>query len=159
MHKVSLLLASSWRYQPCTASSSDAGTERQVLGKHTSESPPQSELLLIDAWVPATTSLSMHFILVKLFATLIYYFLLFIILLLLIKIVICKGLTAKSSFSFLQTGVWLSVYLLTPLLSLAFDEVLLGILSLPASQGICLEKRGWSKEASPNTSPSSRLLW
>lgn len=85
MHKVSLLFASSWRYQPCTASCSDAGTERQVLGKHTSESCPQPKLLLIDAWVPATTSLSTHFIFVKLFATLIYYFLLFIILLLLIK--------------------------------------------------------------------------
>lgn len=59
----SLVLVSSWRYQPHTESSSDADMERQVLGKHTPESPPHHRLLLlIDAQVTATTSLSRHFI-------------------------------------------------------------------------------------------------
>lgn len=113
MRKLSLVLVSSWRYQSCRTSSSDAGTEWQVLGKHTSESPPHPGLLLIDARIAAATSPGKHFIFVKPFAKLIYFFIIYLIIINL-KNINYKGLIAKSSSSFLQTGIWISAHLPHP---------------------------------------------
>lgn len=53
-----------------------------------------------------------------------------------------RGLIAKSSSSFLQTGVHLSAQLLTPLLFLAFGEVLPGFPSLPPQGFVCRSVAG-----------------